>query len=211
MIIGFAQRRQTVSEAARPIPQGDFFLDVRSMIVSEINYNISFEAPASNMGRTANVGDNQAGLLGRDALFGTFNASTGDLEDLRLLFNGTTILENLLTLTIINDFTVEPLECFTISIVSPDRGRGRDTYECFDDFDNMDSFFCLHEVCIEDDDGLFRDFLCIVQIYILPYFQNHLLLSLLRQCILSLKQKFEWRCVSISLALVRIFLITLFV
>ena len=161
MIIGFTQRRQTVSEADRPFPQDQSFeitVNVSSMIVSEINYDVFFEAPASNIGRTANVGDNQSDdILDHDALFGSVNPITGDLEDFRPLINGSTVLSTPLTLTIINDFNPEPMECFTIDIASPDVIGDRDIYECFDDDDNMDSFFCLHEICIEDDDGLFSD------------------------------------------------------
>ena len=161
MIIGFAQRRQTVSEADRPYVQNQSFLisvDVGSMIKSEINYTVSFEATSSNMGRTARVGDNgAANILDHDALFGYFNTTTGDLEDVRLLVNGSKNLSTLLTLSIINDFNPEPIECFTIGISSPDVAGDHDIYECFDDDDNMDSFFCLHEICIEDDDGLFSD------------------------------------------------------
>ena len=162
MIIGFTQRRRIVSEADGPFRQDLSFLitvDVGSMNVSDINYIVSFEAPASNMGRTANVGDNQAlyYTFDHDALFGTFNATTGDLEDLRLLPSGSTILSNPLILTIVNDFNPEPEECFTIDIASPDVAGDRNIYECFDDDDNMDSFFCLHEICIVDDDGLFSN------------------------------------------------------
>ena len=160
-IIGFAQRRRTLSEADRPFPQDQFFqitVDVRSMEVSDLNFNVTIEAPGSNVGRTANVGDvGTSNILSHDALFGILNATTGNLQDVRLLPSGSMTFISPLTLTIINDFRIEPLECFTMSIVSPDRERGRDTYECFDDDDNSDSFFCLHEICIEDDDGLFRD------------------------------------------------------
>ena len=150
MIIGFTQRRQTVSEA-----DGLITVDVRSMVLSEINYNVSFGAPASNMGKNASVGDNQAtNILDHDALFGAFNATTGYLESFRLLINGSTVLSTPLTLTIVNDFNPEPIECFTIGIASPDVAGD---HECFDDVDNSDSFFCLHEICIEDDDGLFSD------------------------------------------------------
>ena len=163
MIIGFTQRRQTVSEADRPHVQNQSFLisvDVMSMVQSDINYTVSFEAPATNVGRTASVGDNQAvNILDHDALFGYFNAATSNLEDQRLLINGSKNLSTLLALTIVNDFNPEPIECFTIGIASPDVRGGNSIilYECFDDDDNMDSFFCLHEICIENDDGLFSE------------------------------------------------------
>ena len=164
MIIGFTQRRQTVSEAdgnIGPIPVQSFLItvNVTSVVVSEINYNVSFEAPASNMGRTADVAHNLVrDPLNHDALFGTINATTGDLVDRRLLISGSRRLQNTLTLTIINDDDIEPEECFTLDIASPDVIGDRDIYECFDDDDNSDSSFCLHEICIEDDEGHLEKF-----------------------------------------------------
>ena len=161
MIIGFAERRQSVYEAGDslvPVLSFQISVHVRSMVESELNYNVSFEAPASNMGRTADVADSQAtNLLDHDALFGNINPTTGDLEIERLLISGILALQPPLMLTIVNDFIPEPLECFTIDIASPDVIGDRDIFECFDDDDNSDSFFCLHEICIEDDDGLFKD------------------------------------------------------
>ena len=158
MIIGFTQRRQTVLEAHTPFPQAQSFpitVDVRAMVASEINYTVSYKTPASNVGRTANVADSSpANLLDHDALFGYFNPSTGDLEDIRHISNGSIVQ---LTVIIVNDFNVELLECFTIEVFSPEVVGDRDRFECFDDDDNSDAFFCLHELCIEDDDGLFRD------------------------------------------------------
>ena len=155
MIIGFTQRRQTVSEADRAHTQNQSFLisvDVRSTVYSEINYTVSFEAPASNMGRTATVGDNgAANMLDYDALFGYFNAATGDLDDQYVFVDGSTNLSDPLTLTIVNDYNPEAMECFTIGITTPDESGNM--YECFDENDDMDLFFCLHEICIEDDDG----------------------------------------------------------
>ena len=163
MIIGFAQRSQTVYEAGDSLVPVLFFdipVHVRSMIMSEINYNVSFEAPVSNMGRTANVEHSQiTNLLDHDARFGNINPTTGDLEIARLLFSGRLAIQPPLMVTIVNDFIAEPEECFTIDIASPDVIGDRDIFECFDDDDNSDSFFCLHEICIEDDDGLFKDIL----------------------------------------------------
>ena len=163
MIIGFSQRRQTVSETSGPLELVAVLeIDVRSLIVSEINYDVTFETPISNMDRTADVGainPGPANIFDHDALFGTTNETVGDLEDSRKLPNGQIILSTPLAITIINDFKPECVECFTISIASPDITGDRDIYECFDDDDNMDMFFCLHEICIEEDedDGLFID------------------------------------------------------
>ena len=161
MIIGFSQRRQTVPETSGPLEQVVILpVDVRSMIVSEIDYNVTFEAPISNVERSADVGEIDAvNLLNHDALFGTINEPFGDLQDSRKLSNSSNILSSPLTITIINDIKPECEECFTISIASPDVAGDRDIYECFDDDDNMDMFFCLHEICIavDENDGLFVD------------------------------------------------------
>ena len=159
MIIGFSQRRQTVSEADRTFIQDQSFpisVGVMSMITSEINYNISFEAFSGNMGQKASVGDiQQKDILDYDALFGEFNHSTGNLQVTSRMFSGSTFPNSPLTVTIINDFTPEPQECFTmgIGIVIPDIVRSRDVYKCFNEEEDVDTFFCLHEICIEDDDG----------------------------------------------------------
>ena len=160
MIIGFAQRRQNISEADRPFPQDQIFqlfIDVRSLRISEININVTFETRRQQGdGRIAEVEELQVmDFLDHDALFGTLNVANDDLEDNRTLFSGMTVLQNRLNVLIVNDMGAEPVECFELLITSPDVEGDRDIYECFDDIDNSDSFFCLHEICIVDDDGLF--------------------------------------------------------
>ena len=165
MIIGFFQRRQTVLEADRPFIQDQLFvinIDIRSMITSEVNYNITFETSSSNIrvGQEASVGNiQQKNILDYDALFGEFNTVTSHLQRTLGLFSGSTVPNSPLTVTIINDFTPELQECFTISIsaVVSETVKSRDIYKCFNDEEDIDIFFCLHEVCIEDDDGLFAD------------------------------------------------------
>ena len=151
MIIGFTQRRQTVSETDRQNQSVTINVEVRSMLESEKSYTVTFKAPSSIMEHVEC--NHPMNLLDYDALFGDFNATTGNF-DLCLLINGSTVLSTPLTLTIVNDFNPEPVECFTISIASPGIAGDRDIFECFDDDDNMDMYFCLHEICIEDDDGL---------------------------------------------------------
>ena len=159
MTIGFTQREQTISEADRPFPQDQrFFLDVdvRSEGVSEIDYNVTIvnETRPMMASGVARVADIRADITGQDALFGIINAITGDLEDTRLLVNGSTALQTPLTVTIVNDMDPEPVECFELLITSPDAAVDRERYVCFDDDDSSLSFFCLHKICIGDDDGL---------------------------------------------------------
>ena len=157
MIIGFTQRGQNVSEADVPnVTDFQIIVNVMSFIVSEINYNVIFETPNRRGIGVPDVGDLKSSIRGHDALFGTFNETVDDFQEIHLLSNGS--LSTSFIVKIINDFTPEPVECFTINIVSPDVAGDRDIYECYDDHDNMNMFFCLHKICIEDDDGLFIDF-----------------------------------------------------
>ena len=94
-----------------------------------------------------------------DALFGI--RTPGDfLEERRILFMGTTeLVDPPLTARIRKDFVIEELECFTIEILPVEIGSGSgqdDQLESFicneDEVDAVDHF-CLHTICIEDDDG----------------------------------------------------------
>ena len=160
MIIGFINRTSNISEADRQFQQQQRFLfevAVMSMGVSEITINVTIETrPTEGPGRIAEVAHLAVmNFLDQDALFGSINPD-GDLDIVLGLVTGSTILQTPLRVTIINDMDPEPVECFELLIVSPDVPGDRDIYRCFDDNVNSDSFFCLHEICISDDDGLFR-------------------------------------------------------
>ena len=87
---------------------------------------------------------NQASPLSNiDAIFGT--DETQESHDLSLG-------RDFIGVIIVNDFIPEEMECFTLQITPPD------TLTCNQDEDNATDYFCLHTVCIEDDDtnGLFQ-------------------------------------------------------
>ena len=147
MVIGFEIRNQTVSESQAP-PGMDTFpiiINITSNVTSEIDYEIPLR-------HVVNVGE--ATLEGVqpttpefDALFGA-----GDpLEETRVLFARNRLLQ--ITTFIINDFRVEDRECFSLRVVVPDAGPAvRRNFRCNEDGAG-DALFCLHTICILDDDG----------------------------------------------------------
>ena len=147
MVIGFTIRNQTVSESQAPTGMDRF--PIRINITSERESEIYYEVPLRHVD---NVGE--ATLEGYfpttlefDAVFGV-----GDpLEEQRNLFAGSQQLQ--ITTYIINDFRAEDLECFSLRVVVIDAGPGvRRNFRCNEDGAG-DDFFCLHTICIIDDDG----------------------------------------------------------
>lgn len=154
MIIGFSQRIQTVSES--DVPEGanslTLTLDVHSLRLSETDYVVQFRALESSNASVEAV--NVQFQLLFDALFGNTKSPEAPITDTRRLRSGNLRLSNTLSITIINDFVSEdPLKCLTIRILSPDVVGDRQIFTCNEDEDKQLDFFCLHTICIEDDDG----------------------------------------------------------
>ena len=150
MIIGFIQRRQTISESdAR---SGELTLVVGSLRISEIEYETQFRVLETG---NANVEAHNMQFSTRfDALFGIRDSEGDSIEDSRPLTVGNQILETVLTTTVINDFIPENVECYEIRIFRPDVGfRSHNSFTCNEDEGRPVNFFCLHTICIEDDDG----------------------------------------------------------
>ena len=88
-----------------------------------------------------------------DAQFGTRRSEEDPIEESRLLNIGT---QELTTRTlIINDVIPEdPLKCFEIRIMTPGTVTGV-AFTCHEDEDVPEptNFFCIHTICIQDDDG----------------------------------------------------------
>ena len=152
MVIGFTERRRTVSEGL--FPDSDEFpleIDVATLRVSEREHRMLYRVLSS---RTADVVsfaffDN----LDYDARFGAIQADPIEQED-RLLpgRNSTGPLQT----AIRNDFIPEDEECYSIQISPIDVRSLRELFMCdFVDtsFTPPMSFFCEHTICIEDDDG----------------------------------------------------------
>jgi hypothetical protein len=58
--------------------------------------------------------------------------------------------------TVINDFIPEEKECYSIGIFPIDVPGRRELFECNDDADMADNYFCEHTICIENDDDPFE-------------------------------------------------------
>ena len=149
--IGFSQRRQFIPESAALL--GDLItlrLDVHSSRISDIEYIILFQV--LSMASSATVGPyNEFPSAHFDALFGWRENERTPITSIHTLEPGT--LELIVETEVINDFVPEELECYVIRL-SPDHRFSRDNYfMCSDDEVNETDFFCLHTVCIEDDDG----------------------------------------------------------
>ena len=157
MIIGFRTDMTTRTETL-----GTFSIDVHSRVTSEVEYTIGFRHIQQN---GINIATVETGDI-FDPIFDTdFDARFGDrpnpniegdhLETTRILQVGHFEPLRPLTTTIFSDVRPEEDECYIINIFIIDTvtGGGRVNYECNDNEDNPDDFFCDHTVCILDDDG----------------------------------------------------------
>ena len=151
MIIGFTNRSQTVSEG--DAPTGSDFnrltIGIATKRISERNHTILFRHLESRS--TAIVQNN---VLQRnplfDAIFG--NEDNDPIEERFPLLPGETVIPPRVT-EVLNDFRPEDDECYTIGIFTTDQTGARDLLTCNDDDDMADDFFCLHTICITNDDG----------------------------------------------------------
>ena len=145
--IGFEIRRQTVSESHTPSGMDRFpiIINITSSITSEIDYEVPIRH-VLNVGEATLVGLNPTTLV-FDAVFGT-----GDpLEELQPLVAGNQRLQ--INTVIINDFRPEDQECFSLRVFVTDTpGHVHPSIRCNEDGAG-DTFFCLHTICIIDDDG----------------------------------------------------------
>ena len=150
MIIGFTSRSRTVSEGDAP-PGSEFnrlMIDVATERISERVYTIRVRHLES--ASTAIV---QSNVIQRDPLFDVLfgNEDNDPLEERLILQPGLDVIP--LVTFIRNDFRVENDECYTIGILATDIPGARDLLSCNDDEDRTDNFFCLHTICITNDDG----------------------------------------------------------
>ena len=153
MIIGFTTRSQTVSEGDAP-PNSDFnrlMIPVATERTSERVHTIVFRHLES--ASTAIV---QSNVIQRnpsfDAIFG--NEDNDPLEERFPLQPGESDIPSRVT-EVLNDFRPEDDECYTIGIFTTDQTGSRELFDCNDDVDMADNFFCLHTICITNDDGRF--------------------------------------------------------
>ena len=152
MIIGFRTSMTTISETL-----GGVFIEVHSMIISEVEYTIGFRH--IRQGAVASVETSFGPKFDNDydATFGDRrnpNDPLDPLETTRILHMGLLELWRLEPI-IFPDVHPEEDECFTINIfvIDTQTDGGRVNYKCNLNEDNPDDFFCGHTVCILDDDG----------------------------------------------------------
>ena len=150
MILGFGQRRQTVSEADAPPGEDRFVLDIliTSIRPSEVVYPFIVRSVIEGQPIIDPVDNIQNPTF--DGLFGY--REYGSINNLVLLEEPrvNTSMLSLLQVTIRNDNLPEDEECFELSISRVDPGPQVVTFLCND---AGDEFLCQHEICIEDDDG----------------------------------------------------------
>ena len=151
MIIGFTQRIRTVSEGQ--VPGMDMFqleINVESVRTAEKEHPMLFRLQETSTNATVETLTPASPLF--DATFGLRENPDDPIEETRDLDQGTRTVLPLLT-TIRNDLIPEKLECYTIRIFSRDVPGRQALFECNDDTEMADNYFCVHTICIEDDDG----------------------------------------------------------
>ena len=152
MVIGFTERRRTVSEGLVPgIEEFPLQIDVATLRVSERLHRILYRVLSS--GTATVVSFEFFDNLDFDARFGGAQADPIEQED--HLLPGSDSIFPLQTI-IRNDFIPEDEECYSIQISPIDIRSLRELFIC--DFVDTSStppmsFFCEHTICIEDGDS----------------------------------------------------------
>ena len=149
MILGFGERRQTVSEAEALL--GEEFINrqifITSSRISEVQYTVGVRYVIGGQPIIEPVDNPQNPQL--DGFFGNREEDTvNNLVYFERLHVATSRLPAL-TVTIRDDILPEEEECFELSIF-PVNPQEMINFMC-----NVagDEFLCIHEICIEDDDG----------------------------------------------------------
>ena len=139
MIIGFRQRSQT-------IPESDVVLslDVHSSILSELDYEVQFHLQQRSRSTFNGLNDQF------DVQFVNWDDSSDPLKFSSKVPNGSLDIAALPKIRVENDSFIELEECYTVAMLSPD---GVESFTCNIDEENSTDFFCLHTICIEDDEG----------------------------------------------------------
>ena len=147
MVIGFTERRQTVSEGLVPTDEFPLEFDVAILRVSEREHRILYRVLSSGTTRVVSFVFREN--LDFDARFGFVQADPIEQED--QLLPGRHLISPLQT-AIRNDFVPEDEECFSIQISPVDIPGLRELFMC-DYSDDSRNIFCVHTICI---DGRFQ-------------------------------------------------------
>ena len=149
MVIGFTERRRTVSEGQVPgVDEFPLQIAVATLRVSEREHRMLYRVLSSGTARVVSFEfrDN----LDYDARFGFVQADPIEQRD-RLLPLRDSI--NPLPTAIRNDFLIEAEECYSIKMFPILIPGLREVFMCNDDDTNPTNYFCTHTICIQDDDG----------------------------------------------------------
>ena len=157
MIIGFTERRRTVSEGIVPEGEDEFRLTypVAALRISERDHLMTFRVLEGISTATVNtrqeLGDFNI-LRNNDAVFGAEREENDPIEESRSLPLGSTTLPQELVTFIRGDFNVEDDECYTVRVFADNVPGVRQLFTCNSEA-NATNYFCEHEICIIDDDG----------------------------------------------------------
>ena len=154
MIIGFNERFIFINES--DIPKGSdeiqLTINVTSLRTSEQEYTVQFRLQEGST--NAFVETITPSNPEYDARFGSRQSMSDPITESRIVEAGSLQLRMELITFVRNDFRPEGLECYTIRILSPDLIGIREIFGCYED-NSATNFFCLHTICVEDDDGQF--------------------------------------------------------
>ena len=152
MVIGFTERSRTVSESLAVDSSYFLGIDIATLRVSEMGHRIIIRH--NEQLSTAVV----ESILGQttlsDVSFGARRLSGGPLEIFSELNPGQATLRRVFAV-IIQDFLIEPEECFTLQLHFSETPGARVPLVTCNADDSSTNFFCEHTVCIEDDDGMY--------------------------------------------------------
>ena len=154
MVIGFTQRIQTVCED-EALPGDDFFsieIGVATLRTAEREHPMVFRLQSGGTAIVEPVGSLENPLL--DAVFGTRD---DDDAPIQVEFDLERLVDVIppLPVDIRNDLKAEDEECFKIRVFPVDVPGRRELFDCKEDEDGADNFFCETTICICDDDGMF--------------------------------------------------------
>ena len=154
MVIGFTQRIRTVGE--NEAPEGEDVLPVNINVATlrkaERQHPMVFRLQSGGTAIVEPRNDVRNELF--DALFGIRPMPGAPIQE---EFD----LEQLVAVIpprqadIRNDLRPEDEECFTIRIFPVDVEGRRELFDCYEDDDEQDNFFCETTICIGNDDGRF--------------------------------------------------------
>ena len=151
MILGFGNRRQTVSEADEILP-GDEFINVEvfitSLRTSEIAYPVGVRSVIEGQPIIEPSGDIQNPMF--DGSFGNREEKTMNNLVYMEILNVNNLALPEIEIDIRDDLLPEEQECFDLSIFPVNPDVMTENFVC-----NTagDEFLCEHTICIEDDDG----------------------------------------------------------